>query len=83
MKKLLACVPVSAAPDGVLSGYSIYEKVNCPLCEQEMWLGLRGKALVEKGEVEMVCGLCLALIAQEKNLPADDLAIKKLTDFDH
>ena len=58
MDSLVVCVPVKSAPNhDKNSPYSVWEKVQCPICHIEMWLGTRCKAAVEQG-ASMMCGYC-------------------------
>ena len=74
VKFVIACVPVHLLP--VRPTYSLYEQVPCPRCTRPMWLGARGKKMVEAGS-SMLCMLCLV------ELGYDGTESIKLTDMDH
>lgn len=38
--------------------YSTYTKISCPHCSKPMWLGERGRMLVESGQAQMICMVC-------------------------
>ena len=73
-KFLVACIPVNLLL--VPPTYSLYEQVPCPRCTRAMWLGERGKKMVEAG-ASMLCMPCIAYLGN------DGSKIIKLTDMDH
>ena len=44
--------------DPATAPYSKYTQVECPHCAQGMWLGQRGRQLVETGQAQMMCVAC-------------------------
>jgi hypothetical protein len=58
--------------------YSTYTKVECPHCRQPMWLGERGRGLVERGQAQMMCMVCAVTTGVMQS--PDEL--QKLTDRD-
>ena len=71
---VVACIPVHLMP--VPPTYSVYEQVPCPRCTRPMWLGARGKKMVEVGS-SVLCMLCLV------ELGYDGGGMVKLTDMNH
>ena len=75
---LIVCIPVSAAPD-FKTEYSVYEKVPCPDCGEEMWLGERSKVMRDQG-IHATCAYCAHFKFRVTKEAVNSL--KKLTDFD-
>lgn len=59
MSALAVCVPVDLEPDFPRRAtYSKFEKVNCPDCGRQMWMGERTKAVVSEGIAVVTCAVC-------------------------
>lgn len=79
-KTVVACIPVDLAPNfPKIATYATYEKVKCPGCGHMMWLGDRGRTMVEHG-ADMRCMVCLTLLARDAGLSVENLHIETLTD---
>jgi hypothetical protein len=57
---LILCVPCELSPDhDKKNSYSTWEKILCPDCSREMWLGQRSRALtLVRRDIKAVCMLC-------------------------
>jgi len=44
--------------DPAQAPYSQYSKVTCPHCSKPMWIGERGRTLVETAQAQMMCMVC-------------------------
>lgn len=80
--QLLICVPVVLAPHWHLlpsNNYSTWEKARCPDCNEEVWLGVRGKQQVAEGKAVMTCAVC----AVEKYKVGPGAKIQALTTRDN
>lgn len=56
---LAVCVNAELAPDfPAHATYSTFEKMPCPDCGQDMWVGANVKAMVESGAARATCMVC-------------------------
>ena len=80
--QIVVCAPVAEIGgiqfDPATAPYAKYTKADCPRCHQAMWIGSRGRALVERGEAQMMCVVC----AIQLGIYTPDTKMQKLTDRD-
>ena len=77
--QILCGIPVAIVPIWpALIEYSTYEKMPCAECQEPIWIGIRGKALIDQGEARPVCPRCAMIVY---GVRAGD-PIEKLTDRD-
>ena len=58
--------------------YSQYSKVECPHCSKPMWIGERGRRLVETAQAQMMCMVC----AVTTGVIDEATTMQRLTDRD-
>lgn len=81
-QQIVICPPLAAVADLKFdpgtAPYSVYTQVECPHCRQPMWLGIRGRELVEGGHAQMMCLIC----AMENGVVDGESQMQRLTDRD-
>lgn len=75
---IIICIPASAVVGQLKTAYSQYVKVKCPSCGEDMWLGERGKKLIDDNKAFMMCGFC----AIKAGILTENSPMQKLTDSD-
>jgi len=80
--QIVVCAPLAAVGelkfDPATAPYSEYTQVDCPHCRQGMWLGARGREMVEAGHAQMICMAC----AVQTGLMTSHDELRRLTDRD-